>query len=472
MNGALSDRALPVAPAAEPVLAPLAALAAKLSLAMLAPLLASLYVARLVAAQGEVVFSGYSIVSATHTALFIVGSSFLQVLYFLGGRALGAGDALAYRHGMRAGRRYAIVFGLATSAICALAGVALQLLGYARELVAVVAWQGPVAALAALPAFLLVVGRVHASLHGRAGFVTAVAAVGAGAAALAATAVVSVGAPGPQEAALRVLAALAAVQWLMLLVVQRGLRSLPLQASGDAAADPVGRRLRQAGRDMWSYGWPIGAVVLMDNALTLSSTLAVGRWWIDALPAHSVVVLWVALGLIVPLGIAQAGVQHVAIAHARGELATRNRAAVAALLLAGAYGVAAALLLRTFAVPAGELLLPPAAGGGEQHAFWRSFMPLGGVVLAAEGVIVVAAALLRGMGLTRAPLLQALVGYALFGTGGQLLCARVLGLGPVGIWWGLVIGFGVTALVVTLHCLHSLGLLGRSTSSPPRKAST
>jgi multidrug resistance protein, MATE family len=458
-----------LARAAEPVFRPLAALAAKLSLAMLAPLLLSLYLARLVAAQGELVFSGYSIVSATHTALFIVGSSFLQVLYFLGGRALGAGDALAYRHGMRAGLGHAKLIAWFTAGVCVLAGAVLHVLGYAPELVAVVVWLGPMAALTTMPAFLLVVWRVHASLNGRAGFVTSVAAAGAGVGAVVATAAVGLDSPGPLEAAMRVLATLAAVQWGMLAVVHWGLRGLPLHHAGDAAADPVGRRLRQAGREMWTYGWPIGAVVLMDNALTLSSTLAIGRWWIDALPAHSVVVLWVALGLIVPLGIAQAGVQHVAIAHARGDVASRNRGAVAALVLAAGYGVAAALLMRALAVPAGELLLPPSVGGQAQHALWHSFMPLGGIVLAAEGVIVVAAALMRGMGLTRAPLLQALIGYAVFGTGGQVLCAEVLGLGPTGIWWGLVIGFGVTALVVTLHCLHALGLLSRPHPSPLRK---
>src|SRR2546427_12038679 len=93
----------PAPPRGEPVFRPMAVLSLKLSLAMLAPLVMSLYVARLVAQQGDLVFSGYSIVSSTNMALFIVASSFLQVLFFLGGPALGNGDALDYRLSILAG---------------------------------------------------------------------------------------------------------------------------------------------------------------------------------------------------------------------------------------------------------------------------------------------------------------------------------------------------------------------------------
>jgi multidrug resistance protein, MATE family len=445
----------------ERVWRPMALLSLKLSLAMLAPLLMSLYVARLVARQGDLVFSGYSIVTSTNTALFIVASSFLQVLFFLGGRALGHGDGLDYRLSIRAGFKFAAALGLGATVLSALAGALLALLGYEPALVSVVRWQGPVAALGLVPPLLLVVYRVHASLNGRAGFVTAVAAGGAAAGAVITTLVARSALLGPEATALGVLAALAAVNWLMLGVAFLGLRSLPVQESGDAAADPVGRKLRLAGREIWSYGWPIAAVVLMDCALTLSSTLAMGRWWIDVLPVHSVVVLWMALGLIVPLGIAQTGVQHVAISHARGDFALRNRAAAAALAMGALYGVLAAFTLKALAVPAGALLLPSAVDTPQLQAQLRELMLPGGMVLAFEGLIVIAASLLRGVGLTRAPLLQALVGYAVFGSGGQWLFAGVLGQGAVGLWWGLVLGFGVTAVVVSFHCIHQLGIVGR-----------
>src|SRR2546427_5225365 len=147
------------APSREPVLGPMALLSLKLSLAMLAPLLMSLYVARLVAQQGDLVFSGYSIVNSTNMALFIVGSSFLQVLFYLGGRALGSGDALEYRLSIRAGFRYAMAMGLGATMLSALIGAVLMVLGFDRELVSLVLWQGPVAALGLVPTQLLVVYR-------------------------------------------------------------------------------------------------------------------------------------------------------------------------------------------------------------------------------------------------------------------------------------------------------------------------
>ena len=69
-------------PRAEPVFRPMALLSVKLSLAMLAPLLMSLYVARLVAQQGDLIFSGYSIVSSTNMALFIIASSLFWASFF------------------------------------------------------------------------------------------------------------------------------------------------------------------------------------------------------------------------------------------------------------------------------------------------------------------------------------------------------------------------------------------------------
>jgi MATE family multidrug resistance protein len=444
----------------------MALLSLKLSLAMLAPLLMSLYVARLVAQQGDLVFSGYSIVNSTNMALFIVASSFLQVLFFLGGRALGSGDALEYRLSIRAGFRYAMAMGIAATALSAVIGIVLMVLGFDRELVSLVLWQGPVAALGLVPMQLLVIYRVHASLNGRAGFVTAVAAGGAVAGAVLTTGVAGFARLGPEATALGVLAALAAVNWVMLAIAFFGLRSLPVHESADAAADPVDRKLRQAWAAMWSYGWPIGAVVLMDCGLTLSSTFAMGRWWIDVLPVHSVVVLWQALGLIVPLGIAQTGVQHVAIAHAQGDFALRNRAATVALLLGVGYGVLAAVVLAVLAVPAGALLLPSAVGTPQTQVLLRELMLPGGMVLGFEGIIVIAAMLLRGVGLARASLIQAFVGYAVFGTGGQILFAGVLGQGPLGIWRGLLLGFAATASIVTFYCIRELGLFGRRAAPP------
>ena len=60
------------------------------------------------------------------------------------------------------------------------------------------------------------------------------------------------------------------------------------------------------------------------------------------------------------------------------------------------------------------------------------------------------AALYRGVGDTRTPLLVALVGYIVVAGGAQLALGFGMGMGAPGIWWGLVIGFGTIACVATI----------------------
>lgn len=440
----------------ERILVPMVLLSLKLALTMLAPLAMSLYVARLVAQQGDLVFSGYSIVAFTTTALFIVVSSFLQVLYFLCGRALGRCDPAGYQACIQAGFRSALATGLVASFICALAAPLLSTLGFDPELSSIVRWQGPAAALGCVPLLTLVVYRVHASLQGRANYIAVLAVAGALAGGLAAKAVVELGVGDPESVAVSVLLALSAINWIMLVAAWIGLRSLGKDAPGRTATDTT--KPSRPWRDLWYYGWPIGAVVLMDSAFRLSSTLAMGRWWIDTLPVHSAIVLWQAAALVIPLGIAQASVQMVAIANARGDVALRNRVAWIALALGASYGILGALVLNVFAVQAGTLLLPGADLQSQTKAQLAELMVPGGVVLAAEGMLVIAAAVQRGVGITRALLLQALVGYALFGTGGQYLFASELGQGAAGLWWGMALGFSVAACAVTIHCFRNFGV--------------
>jgi len=431
-------------------------LSGKLALTMLAPLLMGLYVARLVAQHGDIVFSGYSILSFSITALFIVVSSFLQVLYFLGGRALGSGDPARYRTCIQAGFWSALSMGLVASFICALAAPLFAILGFDPELVSIMQWQGPAAALGCVPLLMLVVYRIHASLQGRANYIAVLAVAGALAGGLVANAVARFGSNDPNYIAAQILLALSTLNWIMLIAAWIGLRSLDERASDRTTASLPTPPLPW--RDLWYFGWPIGAVVLMDSAFRLSSTLAMGRWWMDTLPVHSVILLWHAVALVIPLGIAQAAVQMVAVANARGDVALRNRVALIALALGACYGILGALASNLFAVQAGALLLPEANFQSQTKAQLAELMVPGGIVLAAEGMLVIAAAIQRGVGITRALLVQALLGYALFGTGGQYVFVTVLGQGAVGLWWGMALGFSVAGCAVTIHCFHNLGI--------------
>ncbi len=55
---------------------------------------------------------------------------------------------------------------------------------------------------------------------------------------------------------------------------------------------------------------------------------------------------------------------------------------------------------------------------------------------------------LRGTGDTRTPMIVNLVGYWLVGLPLSLWLGRGLHLGPLGLWWGLVVGLAAVALII------------------------
>ncbi|MGH7538641.1 MAG: hypothetical protein ACREMF_08410 [Gemmatimonadales bacterium] len=68
-----------------------------------------------------------------------------------------------------------------------------------------------------------------------------------------------------------------------------------------------------------------------------------------------------------------------------------------------------------------------------------------------DGTQVVSIGILRGTGDTRTPLLVNIVGYWLIGLPLAAFLGLRTGLGPTGMWWGLVAGLAVVAVIVGLR---------------------
>jgi len=70
-----------------------------------------------------------------------------------------------------------------------------------------------------------------------------------------------------------------------------------------------------------------------------------------------------------------------------------------------------------------------------------------------DGAQVIAAGALRGLRDTAVPLVIAGIGYWVVGFGSAWLMAFPLGLGALGLWWGLAIGLAAVALPLALRFL-------------------
>jgi MATE family multidrug resistance protein len=146
----------------------------------------------------------------------------------------------------------------------------------------------------------------------------------------------------------------------------------------------------------------------------------------------------------VPLGVGMAGSVLVGRAIGAGDPGTARRIAVAALGLGVGFMACTALAL----VLAPTWIARAYTNDAKTIALAAGLIPLAGVFQVFDGTQVVSIGALRGTGDTRTPMIVNLVGYWLVGLPLSLWLGRGLDLGPVGLWWGLVVGLAAVALII------------------------
>lgn len=204
-----------------------------------------------------------------------------------------------------------------------------------------------------------------------------------------------------------------------------------------------------------ALGAPAASQVTLEVGAFAAATALAGRLPPASLAAHQIAINYAALSFMVPLGISSAGAVRVGHAVGRRDVPGAARAGWTALLFAVLFmsGAAAAflaaprLLLRAFTSDQGVLEV------GVTLLFVAAVFQL------FDGVQGVATGVLRGLGDTRTPMLWNLAGHWFIGLPlGYTLCF-ILGIGVVGLWWGLSIGLiicGITLLMVWARRIHRL----------------
>src|SRR5262249_25582486 len=88
-----------------------------------------------------------------------------------------------------------------------------------------------------------------------------------------------------------------------------------------------------------------------------------------------------------------------------------------------------------------------------------------------DGIQVVSIGVLRGVGDTRTPMIVNILGFWLIGMPLSAYLGFGLGLGPVGLWWGLVAGLIVVAGFLLVRTRAKLrGQLARLVIDHPAEA--
>jgi multidrug resistance protein, MATE family len=207
---------------------------------------------------------------------------------------------------------------------------------------------------------------------------------------------------------------------------------------------PLGRMLR--------LGVPIGCQYTLEFGAFAFVALMMGWLGTRAMAGHQVAINLASLTFMVPLGVGDAGSILVGHAVGRGDLPGTRGAARAALLCGIGFMSCTAIAFLSLPGPLARLYTTDAP----VIAVAMGLIPLAGVFQVFDGTQVVAGGILRGLGETKVAMLVNLLGYWFFGLPVSYLLGFVLGLGPNGLWYGLVLGLAATATILLLRVRMAL----------------
>ncbi len=202
---------------------------------------------------------------------------------------------------------------------------------------------------------------------------------------------------------------------------------------------PLARMLR--------LGLPIGSQYFFEFGAFALVALMMG--WLGTMPmaGHQVAINLASLTFMVPLGVADAASVLVGQAVGRRDPRAIRGSAASALVCGIGFMSCTAVLFLSAPLGLARLYTPDR----EVILVAAALIPLAGVFQVFDGTQTVAGGILRGLGETRVAMQVNLVGYWLIGLPVSYWLGIRLGIGPAGLWWGLVLGLGIVATILLLR---------------------
>lgn len=204
-----------------------------------------------------------------------------------------------------------------------------------------------------------------------------------------------------------------------------------------------------AARELFALGLPIGLTLVAETGMFTGANILMG--WFGAVPlaAHGIALQIAGLTFMVHLGISNAATIRVGTAHGNGDAAGLRQAAIAAILLSAVFAVVPmAAFLAIPEVLTGFYLNPADPRAPDIVALAAGLMIYAGLFQLVDAMQAIALGLLRGVHDTRVPMVLAVVSYWLVGLSVGWLVAFPLGMGPPGLWLGLLVGLACAAALL------------------------
>jgi MATE family multidrug resistance protein len=202
---------------------------------------------------------------------------------------------------------------------------------------------------------------------------------------------------------------------------------------------------KQTLQNMIRLGLPNGFTFFFEVGAFASCAVMMG--WFGAIPlaAHQIALSLASTSFMVTMGIGIASSIRVGFELGRGDYKMARRAGLTAILLGGAYMTLCGLgffVLRNW--------FPTLYVNDPDVIAWAAqFFVVVALFEIFDGVQAVAIGALRGMSDTQWPSVIAFFAYWIMGLPGGYLLAFHLGVGPIGIWIGLLIGLIFASILLT-----------------------
>jgi MATE family multidrug resistance protein len=202
-------------------------------------------------------------------------------------------------------------------------------------------------------------------------------------------------------------------------------------------------------------GVPAALQLTLEVGVFAAASALAGRLAPAALAAHQIALNLAGFTFMVPLGIASAGAVRVGHAVGRGDGAGAARAGWTALLFGTLFMTCAAVVFLT----APRALIGAFTSDTAVLDIGVTLLAVAAVFQLFDGLQGVGTGVLRGLGDTKTPMLWNLAAHWAIGLPIAYALAFPLGLGVIGLWWGLSSGLiicGVALMVVWWRRIHSV----------------
>ena len=206
-------------------------------------------------------------------------------------------------------------------------------------------------------------------------------------------------------------------------------------------------------RQILVLGIPIAFMLLAETGMFIFAGLYTGIFGSNAVAASVITIQIAATAFMLPLAMGQAATIRVGHAAGASNRPDTIRAAVTPIIITIGFCVPLTFLLIYFNEAAINLFLNPA------DIHYQSVLALAIPMLLVvaffqifDGLQIVFSCVLRGISDTRVPAIISIISYWGVGVVMAVVLASWVGLGPIGVWWGMLLGLAAGSALLGWRC--------------------